>query len=62
MERDWLVEAFLTLRAHGRALCRRAAPICMACPPRSGLRCWNREAVVGPRGCRLAVRRVEEVK
>jgi endonuclease III len=32
MERDWLIRAFLTLRAHGRTLCKRAEPICVACP------------------------------
>jgi endonuclease III len=30
--RDWLVAAYHALRAHGRALCRRAAPECLACP------------------------------
>ncbi len=32
MERDWLVTAHQVLREHGKALCRRAAPQCMACP------------------------------
>lgn len=29
---DWLTRAYLTLRAHGREPCRRAAPACPACP------------------------------
>jgi endonuclease-3 len=32
MERDWLVQAYVLLRAHGQALCKRSAPNCMACP------------------------------
>jgi endonuclease-3 len=31
-DRDWLVSAWLLLRAHGKALCRRGAPSCWACP------------------------------
>lgn len=31
-ERDWLVGAYEILRLHGRALCRRAGPECLACP------------------------------
>jgi endonuclease-3 len=31
-DRDWLVTAYLVLREHGRALCRRARPICLPCP------------------------------
>lgn len=31
-DRDWLVEAWLVLREHGKALCRRAEPLCWACP------------------------------
>lgn len=30
-DRDWLVTAFQSLRAHGRSLCRHA-PVCLACP------------------------------
>ncbi|MGD0867270.1 MAG: hypothetical protein ABSA49_17135, partial [Rhizomicrobium sp.] len=32
MERDWLIEAYVVLRAHGQALCKRSAPNCIACP------------------------------
>ncbi len=32
MERDWLVEAYGVLRAHGKTLCKRAAPQCLTCP------------------------------
>ena len=32
VDRDWLVTAYLALRDHGRALCKRAAPLCLACP------------------------------
>jgi endonuclease-3 len=32
MERDWLIEAYVVLRAHGQTLCKRSAPNCMACP------------------------------
>jgi endonuclease-3 len=32
MERDWLMQAYVVLRAHGHALCKRAAPNCIACP------------------------------
>lgn len=32
MERDWLIKAYVVLRAHGQALCKRAAPNCIACP------------------------------
>ena len=31
-DRDWLITAFLALRAHGRALCKRGVPFCGACP------------------------------
>ena len=31
-EREWLISAFLALRAHGRALCRRGVPLCGTCP------------------------------
>jgi endonuclease-3 len=31
-DRDWLTSAYLVLREHGKALCRRAAPDCLACP------------------------------
>jgi endonuclease-3 len=31
-DREWLVETYLLLREHGKALCRRAAPICWTCP------------------------------
>ena len=31
-DRDWLVEAYLVLREHGRSLCKRAAPLCWTCP------------------------------
>ncbi len=31
-ERDWLVTAYLSLRDHGRSLCKRGAPLCHACP------------------------------
>jgi len=31
-DRDWLVDAWLVLREHGKALCKRAEPICWACP------------------------------
>jgi endonuclease-3 len=30
--RDWLVRAYLVLQAHGRTLCKRAGPDCLACP------------------------------
>ena len=29
---DWLITAFLTLRAHGRTLCKRGVPLCETCP------------------------------
>jgi endonuclease III len=32
MEREWLMQAYAVLRAHGQALCKRAAPNCIACP------------------------------
>ncbi len=32
MERAWLMRAYAVLRAHGQALCKRAAPNCIACP------------------------------
>jgi endonuclease-3 len=31
-DRDWLVEAWLVLREHGKTLCKRAAPLCWTCP------------------------------
>jgi endonuclease-3 len=31
-ERDWLVAAYGLLREHGRSLCRRSEPSCLACP------------------------------
>jgi endonuclease-3 len=31
-DRQWLSEAYLRLRAHGKILCRRGAPLCQACP------------------------------
>jgi endonuclease-3 len=31
-DRDWLIEAYLLFREHGKALCKRAAPICWTCP------------------------------
>ena len=31
-EAAWLTRAHLLLRAHGKALCKRAAPICEPCP------------------------------
>ena len=31
-DRAWLVEAYLVLREHGKALCKRAAPSCWTCP------------------------------
>ena len=31
-DRDWLVEAYLVLREHGKALCKRGAPLCWTCP------------------------------
>jgi endonuclease-3 len=31
-DRDWLVEAYLVLREHGMALCKRTVPICWTCP------------------------------
>ena len=31
-EREWLMRLWFTLRAHGRAVCRRSAPLCLACP------------------------------
>ena len=31
-EVEWLKSAYLVLRDHGRALCKRAAPLCTACP------------------------------
>lgn len=30
-DRDWLITAFQSLRAHGQSLCRRT-PLCLACP------------------------------
>ncbi len=31
-DRDWLIRAYEALREHGRTLCRRSAPTCLACP------------------------------
>jgi endonuclease-3 len=31
-DRQWLMDAYLRLRAHGKALCRRGTPLCHACP------------------------------
>ncbi len=31
-DRAWLTGAYLALQAHGRALCKRAAPDCLPCP------------------------------
>jgi len=31
-EPAWLISAYLVLREHGRRLCKRSAPLCMACP------------------------------
>lgn len=30
--RAWFMKAYAALRAHGQALCKRAAPLCTACP------------------------------
>ena len=30
--RAWLMDAYLVLQAHGRALCKRAGPDCLPCP------------------------------
>ena len=30
--RDWLITAFLVLREHGKSLCKRKEPRCIACP------------------------------
>jgi endonuclease-3 len=30
--RDWLMTAWQALRQHGRILCKRSAPLCLACP------------------------------
>jgi endonuclease III len=32
MSLDWLTTAYLVLREHGKTLCRRSAPDCLACP------------------------------
>jgi endonuclease-3 len=29
---QWLMDAYLRLRAHGKTLCRRSVPLCHACP------------------------------
>jgi endonuclease-3 len=29
---DWLISAHIVLREHGRNLCKRSAPLCVACP------------------------------
>ena len=31
-DRQWLMDAYLRLRAHGKTLCRRGVPLCHACP------------------------------
>ena len=31
-DRDWLIRAHLVLRDHGKTLCKRATPLCLACP------------------------------
>jgi endonuclease-3 len=31
-DRDWLIGAYAVLRQHGKTLCRRSAPSCLACP------------------------------
>ncbi|HEX5183525.1 MAG TPA: hypothetical protein VFW19_10280 [Allosphingosinicella sp.] len=31
-DRKWLMDAYLRLRAHGKTLCRRGAPLCHLCP------------------------------
>lgn len=31
-DREWLMQAYLRLRSHGKNLCRRGAPLCEACP------------------------------
>jgi len=31
-DRDWLVTAYLALRDHGKTLCKRTTPLCLACP------------------------------
>jgi len=31
-EREWLMQAYLRLRAHGKRLCRRGTPLCQECP------------------------------
>lgn len=31
-DRQFLISAYLALRAHGQAVCKRAAPLCPACP------------------------------
>ena len=30
-DRDWLITAYQALRAHGQALCKRTAPLCLGC-------------------------------
>lgn len=32
MDRKWLMQAYTSLRAHGQTLCKRSAPLCVACP------------------------------
>lgn len=32
LDRDGLIDAWSRLRAHGKTLCRRNAPDCLACP------------------------------
>ena len=42
-ERERLVEAFHVLRAHGQALCKRSAPVCLSCPFESACaHAWRR--------------------
>ena len=31
-DRTWLMSAYVALREHGRALCKRGKPLCLACP------------------------------
>ena len=42
-DRDWLVDAHVLLRAHGKALCRRGQPECLPCPLDGG--CAHAEVV-----------------
>ena len=36
MTRPWLMQAYLVLREHGKTLCRRSQPQCLACPLDAG--------------------------